>query len=400
MKEEISQKRKREVTTDESTAKDESALPEPEAKKVPAYGTKDYWEHRYHTNQSEEPNSHQEDAPEAFHSWYFNYEELSPILLPIILGDDENNVDNDSVPEDGKKEEGSAHSEVDTNVGKEDPETTSDPIDVEDAENIKGNGNKADSEVDNEDEDEHDHEEFEDDSSTDQVPSRVGLSKDGAISVLEIGCGDVPLGRDLARGIEKLEASTGVPASNILKKVVCTDYAKSVIDCMKTMHEKELSSSVSVLFEVGDARKLAFPDSSFELILEKGTMDAMLSDTSEGTENCKQIVAESARLLTAGGCLLIVSHLNAHVKSGLEWLDMIVIPGLRKGAADSSWVIEVHGSAPDNSSLDGGNAEESNSPGPAVYVIYKGKTDPNDVSSTTNLAEDGFQEIPLRFFSY
>ena len=61
------------------------------------------------------------------------------------------------------------------------------------------------------------------------------------------------------------------------------------------------SSSVLLKYEVGDARKLSYADSSFELILEKGTMDAMLSDSDVGSENCRLIVAECARLLTVGG---------------------------------------------------------------------------------------------------
>jgi hypothetical protein len=300
MKGESTRKRTRETATD-SKSKDSSSSQEPSPKKPPAYGKQDYWEQRYNQNLNDESDSKQKALPETFHSWYFSYEELSPILLPIILGDiaddESDNDNNEFVQEDEAEQEESPNHKNTTEVGKEDGENDSDENGDQD-EHIEENG---DAEEEDEDEDFVEFEEIEDDDSGDQAARRMGLAKDGAISVLEVGCGDVPLGRDLARGIASLESAIGVAASNILKQVVCIDYAKSVIDIMKKEQEKESSDSVSVLYEVGDARKLVYPDSSFELILEKGTMDAMLSDTTEGAENCRLIVAECARLLTVGG---------------------------------------------------------------------------------------------------
>jgi SAM-dependent methyltransferase len=250
--------------------------------------------------------------------------------------------------------------------------------------------------------------EFEVDDEED-APKRVGLAKDGAISILEVGCGDAPLGRDLAKGIQQLESATGVAASNILKRVVCIDYARTVIDSMKKEQEKEKTESskkpqaVPVVYEVGDARKLSYSDSSFELILEKGTLDAMLSDTTIGTENCRLIVAECGRLLSIGGCLLIVSHLNAHVDSGLQWLDQIVVPGLRMSGGLYKWEIEVHGNSVDiPPALDENEKEEElpESPGPAVYIINKGEAAPKANEMEEKETEDDLPTIPLRFFSY
>jgi hypothetical protein len=97
---------------------------------------------------------------------------------------------------------------------------------------------------------------------------------------------------------------------------------------------------------------------------------------------------------------LIVSHLNAHIQSGLEWLDSIVVAGLRKGGKNNSWEIEVHGNAADTPPLEDGNEEEQNSPGPAVYVICKGDTMPNQTKSSKPLSGKDLPTIPLRFFSY
>lgn len=291
MEGETSQKRSRETATDSSE--------EPPAKRPPAYGEQDYWEQRYDKNLMKEASGEQDDNPEAFHSWYFSYDELSPILLPIILGDsvdDLGDTDDDELNEENEQED-SPNNQISASAGQEDEEDNSDDGGGESVnEGCNGLGPGED-----ESDDFIEIEEIEDDESGDQAPTRAGLSKDGAIAVLEVGCGDVPLGRDLVRGIEKLESATGSAASNILKNVVCVDYAKSVVDALKAEQQKESQKSVSVLYEVGDARKLVYSDASFDLILEKGTMDAMLSDKSEGVENCKLIVAECARLLTVGG---------------------------------------------------------------------------------------------------
>ena len=38
---------------------------------------------------------------------------------------------------------------------------------------------------------------------------------------------------------------------------------------------------------------------------------------------------------------MIVSHLNAHVQSGLQWLDDVVVPGLRSSGKQNKYEIEV-----------------------------------------------------------
>lgn len=92
---------------------------------------------------------------------------------------------------------------------------------------------------------------------------------------------------------------------------------------------------------------------------------------------------------------MIVSHINAHVQSGLDWLDNIVVPGLREGAGEHEWQVEVHGNSadiPEDEESDGGTPEN---PGPAVYIIQKGQLR-NGIQKTDNDPPT----IPLRFFCY
>jgi len=140
-----------------------------------------------------------------------------------------------------------------------------------------------------------------------------------------------------------------------------------------------------------------FRSESFDLVLEKGTLDAMLSDTDVGEAGCVAIVTECARILKTGGYLVVVSHLNAHTNDGLEWLEEVVVKGLRASGNNATWEVEIHGN-------DGDDDEEPsqtplNSPGPAVYIINK-RPPPEANENQQEGDVSAPSTIPLRFFSY
>jgi hypothetical protein len=185
------------------------------------------------------------------------------------------------------------------------------------------------------------------------------------------------------------------------------DYSQNVINTMKQEQQQQLLQSndkaIPVDYEAGDARKLSYENESFEVILEKGTLDAMLSDSDgKGQTNCRKIVSECARVLAIGGYIIIISHLNAYVESGLEWLNSVVVPGLR-ASGKFEWLIEVHGSDIEiPSDVDGDeDADEKKpieSPGPAVYFIEK--VGLLDKAKASDSGDQELPTIPLKFFSY
>jgi hypothetical protein len=99
--------------------------------------------------------------------------------------------------------------------------------------------------------------------------------------------------------------------------------------------------------------------------------------------------------------MLIVSHLNAHVPSGRQWLNDVVVPGLQmaiQSSMDSSrsptcaWEIEVHGNSGEESLEAGGvnsedatedDEQEEENAGPAVYIIHKLVPLPTTKTTTT-----------------
>jgi hypothetical protein len=92
--------------------------------------------------------------------------------------------------------------------------------------------------------------------------------------------------------------------------------------------------------------------------------------------------------------MVIVSHLNAHTEIGMEWLDDIVVPGLRKGSPKCDWEIEVHGNEEEPVDEESGETA-SEGPGPAVYIIHKKPPQPNG-----SFTEDDPPAISLKFLSY
>ena len=408
-------------------AKNVSQGGEPEAKRpksdTPAYGSKEYWENRYQrqfndADEAKEVESSAETLP--YHAWYYSYADLRPLVVPLLIGGRNDLQDilakAESQVEEADDEEGEDDEEEESESGEgnhvtqlcDSDDANSEACREEDAVqgendgttgNIvnAGNGSSGDGsdddgfvEVGGDDDDDDDDED---------AVEREGLSKKGPVSVLEVGCGDVPLGAGLALEFKEMEESTGDSAAKIFKQIICTDCSPTVVASMKTKYRNFKTSkmgleesvdigNIPLDFAVADARKLDYADGSFELVLEKGTLDAMLSDTEEGGQNCVKIIRELARVLTMEGYMVLVSHLNANTERGLQWLSDVVFEGLREGESSASWSIEVHGNAEirDDSSAPAG------SPGPAVYVIRKMEKDPSAPS------EDA--AIPVKFFSY
>ena len=292
---------------------------EGETKPPPDYGSQDYWEERYKKHGCDQA---ADDAALPYHAWYFTYSDLRPLILPILLGGrdegmtfmggSERNEDNEEIH---GKANGTAE-EVDElhvrSVGIPEPEAL---------EEINNNvaTEKAEEGVSDEQSDNREVSEgdsgYEEDSDDDEVLEREGLAKDGPVSVIEIGCGDVPLGKDLASDLMTLEATTGAKARNVVKEIVCCDYSSAVISKCKenqlvdmgedrdTDESKDDSGGKLLLVDyvTADARKLPYPNCSFHLALEKGTLDAMLSDKETGISSCTLIIAECARVLKEGG---------------------------------------------------------------------------------------------------
>jgi EEF1A lysine methyltransferase 4 len=120
-----------------------------------------------------------------------------------------------------------------------------------------------------------------------------------ASSVLEIGCGDVPM-------ISSIECCYGCHNCHAI------DFSSKVIKRLK-----EGSNSSQIVYSVLDARAMApFTPGSFDFIVDKGTIDAMLSDPSreKGLDNAERVLSEIVRVLATDGIFMMVSHIQIDSK--------------------------------------------------------------------------------------
>jgi ubiquinone/menaquinone biosynthesis C-methylase UbiE len=375
---------------------------------IPDYGSKEYWEARYKSNllsANDDINTASTNADEAEqgtrivdgielstevqagHAWYFSYEELRPLILRLVVDCDD---DKEEVKvDDYLSDEGSDGWEE---VGDE-------SVDVEGLNDAR------------EEEDEEPNSDAQSDSeaqeteSTDGIDSleaylRQSTSESHPKTVLEIGCGDAPLGSSLTSELNSLQSSTGCNVRNIVSSVECVDYSKIVIDELKKQqqqevdvanHSKEQYQPLYPKYTASDARQLPHAPNSISIILEKGTLDAMLSHPTEGVTNSIAMVKEMARVCKIGGAILIVSHLNARTGKGMGWVTDVLLVGLKeewverrkiqKQQLDNSngsnsevlWSIEVHGreEAKDEDNSEEDSEEHESSYGPAVYILKK-----------------------------
>jgi SAM-dependent methyltransferase len=168
--------------------------------------------------------------------------------------------------------------------------------------------------------------------------------------LIELGCGDMPVMPEILIDPHFKDA-----------RAVCVDYSGAVIRKLRLNDRTNpsLGGASSLSYEQADGRALTYKNSSFDLVFEKGTLDAMLSDAENGLANAHRICFEAARVLVSGGIFVIVSHVSPTGANGQAMLENSLVPALLGQSASFSWEIGVH--------FDGA-AEET---GPFVYVVRK-----------------------------
>lgn len=108
-------------------------------------------------------------------------------------------------------------------------------------------------------------------------------------SILHIGCGN-------SRLSEEMYDDGFTSITNI-------DFSTVVI---KQLVEKYKTSRPSLKFIAMDARKLEFTDSSFDAIIDKGTLDSILCGENS-SQNANMMLKEIERVLAPGGVYICIS---------------------------------------------------------------------------------------------
>ncbi|KAG8555837.1 hypothetical protein GDO81_017834 [Engystomops pustulosus] len=98
------------------------------------------------------------------------------------------------------------------------------------------------------------------------------------------------------------------------------------------MNERNASQRPNMTYQLMDATKTTFTDSHFQAVLDKGTLDAILTDTEAGTlETATKLLTEIGRVLQCGGRYICVSLAQAHV------LEKLVTQFSQGG-----WMVRIH----------------------------------------------------------
>lgn len=133
--------------------------------------------------------------------------------------------------------------------------------------------------------------------------------------VLVIGCGNSELSEQLY--------DVGY------RDIVNIDISEVVI---KQMKECNATRRPQMSFLKMDMTQMEFPDASFQVVLDKGTLDAVLTDEEEKTlQQVDRMLAEVGRVLQVGGRYLCISLAQAHI------LKKAVGHFSREG-----WMVRVH----------------------------------------------------------
>ncbi|NWY53876.1 MET13 protein, partial [Chionis minor] len=134
--------------------------------------------------------------------------------------------------------------------------------------------------------------------------------------VLVVGCGNS-------------ELSEQMYDMGMCEDIVNIDISDAVI---RQMQERTESKRPKMRYLLMDMLQMDFPDAHFQVVLDKGTLDAILTDEEEATlAKVDKMFAEISRVLQVGGRYLCVSLAQAHVlKKVVEYF------------SQEGWVVRVH----------------------------------------------------------
>ncbi|XP_041335052.1 eEF1A lysine and N-terminal methyltransferase isoform X2 [Pyrgilauda ruficollis] len=134
--------------------------------------------------------------------------------------------------------------------------------------------------------------------------------------VLVVGCGNS-------------ELSEQMYDVGMCQDIVNIDVSDAAI---RQMRERSASARPRMSYLLMDMLQMDFPDAHFQVVLDKGTLDALLTDEEEATlAKVDQMFAEISRVLQVGGRYLCVSLAQAHVlKKAVEYF------------SQEGWVVRVH----------------------------------------------------------
>lgn len=179
-------------------------------------------------------------------------------------------------------------------------------------------------------------------------------------------------------GCGNSELSEQMYDTGMCEDIVNIDISEAVI---RQMQERSAGKRPKMSYLLMDVLQMDFPDAHFQVVLDKGTLDAILTDDEEATlSKVDRMFAEVSRVLQVGGRYLCVSLAQAHVlKKAVEYF------------SQEGWVVRVHEVA--------GSRDEQQFILPVfVYVMTKFKKIPGSAQQILEICPEE-QDKPMRMES-
>ncbi|NWV00228.1 MET13 protein, partial [Upupa epops] len=183
--------------------------------------------------------------------------------------------------------------------------------------------------------------------------------------VLVVGCGNS-------------ELSEQMYDVGMCEDIVNIDVSDAVIHQMR---ERSGNKRPKMSYVLMDMLQMDFPDAHFQVVLDKGTLDAILTDEEEATlAKVDKMFAEISRVLQVGGRYLCVSLAQAHVlKKAVEYF------------SQEGWVVRIHQVA------SSGDKQQFVLP-VFIYVMTKFKKIPGSAAQILEICPEE-QDKPMRMES-
>ena len=146
-------------------------------------------------------------------------------------------------------------------------------------------------------------------------------------TVLEIGCGMKPILTTLSLPPVRFPSTP----FNLLS----LDYAQPCIDHLKKSFKS--TSDKTYTFIKADAKNVPLESSSVPLVIEKGTLDAVITS---GVEDAVEVLKEMARVTSR--YLMIVTHFNIETEEGSDWVEDVLSEGLSTEGGGVFWKVNCN----------------------------------------------------------
>lgn len=194
--------------------------------------------------------------------------------------------------------------------------------------------------------------------------------------IQESGCGDAPLlfgFWDAYKDDHTIASLQGIDYADSVVKLLNSSEKLLAVNGSKDAASVEKGSK-KITFTKMDARYMDFFDAEFNVIFDKGTIDAMLC-SDQGFEDVKNLFHEYCRVLMNGGKIVVISHMRPDSDNFQDFLEMCVYPAFEY-KSNRHWTIDAHIIASEDKPVQTSSRkravveeEEEAEEGPTVYIF-------------------------------